>query len=410
MNDPQPDVLVIGAGMYVGGRGAGTDGTVLPTLIQAQTQGLIGDILVAATTRHSIQSLEVKLNELNARLGTEVRIKGYPEGGEAEPLAYQRALADLRKPACAIVVTPDHTHFSITADVIRAGVHPLVVKPLTPTLAEARELIRLAGEHGLYGAVEFHKRFDESNLLLRKAISDGRLGDLRYFTVEYSQRRMMRGVFQSWLDRTNIFQYLGIHYVDLIYFLTRARPVRALATGQPFHTGSKDAPGADSIQALIEWELPGAGDRFVSTIVTNWIDPDCTSAMSDQKITVVGTQGRYQIDQKHRGAQLVTQQGGVEDVNPYFSQIYVGPDGASGVQGYGPRCITQFLLDVRSLLSGQAHIDDLSRNRTTFEECLPTTAVLEAVNQSLEQHGEWVQVAETSEQPVETAPRAGASG
>lgn len=395
MTDPHPDVLVIGAGMYVGGRGAGTDGTVLPTLMQAQAQGLIGDILVAATTRQSIETLEVKLAELNSRLGTRVKVKGYPTGPGQDSLAYRQALADLRHPACAIVVTPDHTHASITADVIRAGVHPLVVKPLTPTLSEAESLVQLAEEHNVYGAVEFHKRFDETNILLRQAIGDGRLGDLRYITVEYSQRRMMRRVFESWLDRTNIFQYLGVHYVDLIYFLTGAQPVRALATGQPYVPESGIEPGADSIEVLIEWEVPRSKERIVSTIVTNWIDPDSTSAMSDQKITVVGTQGRYQIDQKHRGAQLVTQQNGVEDVNPYFSKIYIGPDGESGVHGYGPRCINQFLVDVRDLAAGRTRMGDLSAQRPTFRDCLTSTAVIEAVNRSLSQYGEWVQMPET---------------
>ena len=396
MNNPPPSVLVIGAGMYVGGRGADTDGTVLPTLISAQNQGLIGDILVAATVRDSIATLQVKLDELNARMGTQVKFKGYPSSNGRDAMAYRQALEDLPRPGCAIVVVPDHLHASITADVIRAGVNPLVVKPLTPTIEEALELIELANSHGIYGAVEFHKRYDESNLLLRQALADGRLGDIRYITVEYSQRRMMRGVFGSWLDRTNIFQYLGVHYVDLIYFLTRARPIRALATGQPESRAPEGQPGSDSMQAVVEWDDPTGGGRFVSTIVASWIDPDSTSAMSDQKITVVGTEGRYQIDQKHRGAQLVTQQGGVNDVNPYFSQIYVGHNGTFDVHGYGPRCITQFLTDVKDLADGRVQRQELEAKRPSFQECLPSTAVIEAVNRSLSENNEWVTIDATT--------------
>ena len=389
MGDKLPSVLVIGAGMYVGGRGASTDGTVLPSLMQAQNTGVIGEILVAATSRDSIEALEVKLAELNQRMGTSVAFRGYPSDGGRDPVAYRRALEELPRPGCAVVVVPDHLHASITADVIRAGVHPLVVKPLTPTVAEARELIELAEAHGVYGAVEFHKRFDETNLLLRQALADGRLGDLRYFTVEYSQRRMMRQVFGSWVKDTNIFQYLGVHYADLVYFLTGARPVRALATAQPTR---ERTTGADAIQALVEWEDPATGQRFVSTIVASWIDPDTSSAMSDQKITAVGTRGRYQIDQKHRGAQLLVEGRGVEDVNPYFSQIYVGPDGTFGVHGYGPRCITQFLTDVGDLASGRSRREDLIARRPSFQQALPSTAVVEAVNRSLPLDGEWIAI------------------
>ena len=397
MTDPQLSVLVIGAGMYVGGRGAGTDGTVLPTLMQAQDQGLIGEIHVAATSADSIAQLRTKLGELNVRLGTQVEFIGYPSAG-VDPSAYRQALERLPRPACAIVVVPDHLHHAITSDVIRAGVHPLVVKPLTPTVSEAQELIELAGKNDLYGAVEFHKRFDETNLLLRQALSDGRLGDVCYVTVEYSQRRMMRGVFDSWIDTTNIFQYLGVHYVDLIHFLTGAMPVRALATGQQ---GAE--PGWDAIQALIEWQDGPSGRRFASTIVSNWIDPDSTSAMSDQKINVVGTKGRYQIDQKQRGAQLVTQSGGIEEVNPYFSQIYLGADGAPGIHGYGPRCITQFITDVGDLVAGRRRLPELLTARPSFQDCLPSTAVVEAVNRSLKENGSWIEIDQADIAPGNSA-------
>lgn len=122
--------------------------------------------------------------------------------------------------------------------------------------------------------------------------------------------------------------------------------------------------------------------------------------MSDQKINVVGTAGRYQMDQKNRGAQLVTQSRGVEDMNPYFSQIYTGPDGSRSVTGYGPRCIIQFLADVVGVEAGNLNKNDLISQRPTFNDCLPSTAVVEAVNQSLEQRGEWVQVPQTAQLAV----------
>ena len=258
------------------------------------------------------------------------------------------------------------------------------------------DLIRLAEEHKVYGAVEFHKRFDESNLLLRQTLTDGRLGQVSYITVEYSQRRIMREIFQSWLANTNIFQYLGVHYVDLIYFLTGARPVRALATGQPLHPNTKTSPGADSIQVMIEWEDQSSKQRFISTLATNWIDPDSTSAVSDQKINVVGTKGRYQADQKNRGVQLVTEEHqGAEEVNPYFCQFYLGGDGTFGVHGYGPRCIQQFLIDVQDIINGRVQRADLQEKRPSFQQSLVSTAVIEAINLSLTQNGAWVSVEDT---------------
>lgn len=390
----KPSVLVIGAGMYVGGRGAGTDGTILPTLIQAKKNDLIGDISVAATRFQSIDALRTKLAELNRKLDFKAEIKGYPTSGSPDAEIYKKALGDIKRPACAVVVVPDHLHYQITSEVIRSGVHPLVVKPFTPLLAEAESLVNMAEEYGLYGAVEFHKRFDETNLLLRQSIRDNKLGELRYITVEYSQKRMMQTVFGDWVAETNIFQYLGVHYVDLIYFLTNATPLRVMATGQPSSDNSAGQSNFDSVQVVVEWQPSPKGPNFVSTIVTNWIDPNTTSAMSDQKITVVGTSGRYQIDQKNRGAQLVTETGGIEEINPYFSQIYLDADGKPGIHGYGPRCITQFIEDVVSIEDGELLVDDLIGNRPTFKDCLVSTAVIEAVNRSLANEGNWVGISE----------------
>ena len=39
--------------------------------------------------------------------------------------------------------------------------------------------------------VEFHKRLDEANLTLKKFINEGKLGDLKYCVVEYSQKKVI---------------------------------------------------------------------------------------------------------------------------------------------------------------------------------------------------------------------------
>lgn len=387
-----PAVLVIGTGMYVCGRNTDGFGTVLPVLAGAKATGLVRDIYVAGTSAEGIEIAQGKLAGLNARLGTRVEIKGFPDKDDGRnPFAYRKALSEIPRPACAIVVVPDHLHAAVAEDVIRAGLHLLVVKPLAPTLPEARRMVDLAKAHHVYGAVEFHKRYDEANLILRQVIADGRLGRLRYITVEYSQRRGIRGVFKSWIQHTNVFQYLGVHYVDLVYFATGARPLRVLATGQPSSLAAKPG-GLDAIQAVVEWKDGKGEDSFVSTIMTNWIDPDRSSAMSDQRITMVGTLGRYESDQKNRGVQLVTESDGVEDINPYFTQCYTDTTGDVGVQGYGPRSIRQFLTDVGDLIHGKCEPEELVATRPSFQDALVSTAVIDAASKSLSRGGEWITI------------------
>ncbi len=386
------NVLIVGAGMYVCGGDMGGFGTVLPTLVQARSQGLVNEIHVAATKVESIRRLKNQLEGLNRQLDTDCIIEGYPTGKDRDSDAYKQAIERLPRPACAIVVVPDHLHASITAEVIRAGIHVMVVKPLAPTMAEGRQLAILAEEFDVFGAVEFHKRYDEANLILRQVILDGKLGDLCYISVEYSQRRSVpEHAFREWAERTNIFQYLGVHYVDLIYFATGARPLRGLATSQNHYLVNRGIDTPDAVQALVEWELPN-GRRFVSSFLTHWVDPETTSAMSDQKIAVVGTGGRYESDQKHRGVQVVTDANGIEDINPYFTQIYKGTNGVVEVHGYGPRSILQFLQDVESIHGGRRTVADLSSSRPSFREALVSTAVVEGIAQSLRNGGNWVTI------------------
>ena len=63
------------------------------------------------------------------------------------------------------------------------------------------------------------------------------------------------------------------------------------------------------------------GKVFVSTHVTNWVESNNSSAMSDQKISIVGSTGKIVSDQKNRGLQVINDKDKIQDINPYFSNI-----------------------------------------------------------------------------------------
>jgi len=268
-----------------------------------------------------------------------------------------------------------------------------VVKPLVARVAEAKALIDLAARHGVYGAVEFHKRFDEANLKLYELIRQGALGELLNFRIQYSQRKgIPTTVFRGWVHETNIFQYLGVHYVDLIHFLTEAVPLRVMSIGMKKFLVREGIDTWDTIQTLIEWQQPD-GRNFLSSHLTGWVDPESTSAMSDQRLEVIGTRGRYRSDQKHRGVTLTSDQGGVEEINPYFSQVYPNVDGVTRrMAGYGPQSIVQFLRDVADMVSNRRKVADLAGLRATFASSLPVAQVLEASQQSLDNNNAWIPV------------------
>jgi len=81
-----------------------------------------------------------------------------PKNSEKNYDAYKSVIRNISKPACVIIVVPDHLHYSVAKECIKAKLNILIVKPLTPTIKEGRTLIDLAKKKNVYGAVEFHKR------------------------------------------------------------------------------------------------------------------------------------------------------------------------------------------------------------------------------------------------------------
>jgi predicted dehydrogenase len=115
--------------------------------------------------------------------------------------AYRRAItaaAESGQPLdAAIVAVPDHLHYPIVRELLEAGLHTLVVKPFVTCV-----------DHG-------------------DRLAAGHVGTPLSFVIEYSQRKQIpEEIFAGWVQQTDIFQYLGVHYADLVYFVTRARPVR----------------------------------------------------------------------------------------------------------------------------------------------------------------------------------------
>lgn len=397
MPDNPLNVLVVGSGMFTCGTGTSGFGTILPALFEAYKSGLVRSVTIAGRDPQKADVVTEKVMQLNSLMGTQVEVNYVPQTGEKDGNTFRKVLPS-EDFSCAIVATPDHLHFEVTQCLLEHKIHCLVVKPLVPTLKELDTLIKLQEKLNLFCLVEFHKRYDEANLKIRQLIREGNIGEVLYFLVEYSQRKSIPlESFSSWVDKTNIFQYLGVHYVDLIHFLTDALPRRATALGQKSFLKNYGIDNYDSIQVLIEWDYPEPhpkrGNKFVSSLATNWVDPKQSTAMSDQKIKVIGTHGRIESEQKNRGLSVTVDTLGTQDINPYFSNFQADIDDSRMVfRGYGFRSIYQFLADTFQVVNEYADARDFQGLRATFRDVRASTAVIQAVNESLACDGKWVSI------------------
>jgi len=381
-------VLVVGAGMYVTGRHGTGEGTILASLAQASKEVMLERVDVIARNPANKNIVEETVRKINGRIGSNLKTT-YHSVSSVEDYLSQNKKYD-----AAIVSVPDDLHFEIGKAVLEKNIHCLMVKPLTPSVAEAQSLLNIQHARHLHAAVEFHKRFDESNRMVKRIISDGTVGNVRYFVINFSQRiQIPLTVFREWSARSNIFQYLGVHYVDLVYFLTGAIPKRAMAIGTKGVLSTQGINTIDSVHAFVEWSGGAGGDEpFITVMNISWIDPNVTSALSDQKFMLIGSTGRLDVDQKNRGIELVQEGPGIRHINPYFSDYLPTPEGGMEFQGYGYKSIRGFLDDLQELFANRISLAELEKKRPSFRQAMLSTAIVEAVNTSLKQNSNWVAI------------------
>lgn len=222
------DVLIIGGGMYVSGKGTTSDGTIIPSLLEARRHNYFKRLGLVTTSADSSKENRERINNLAQRMGVNSQCEYFPKSGKNNQ-AFLEAKEQFNSEAFVVSV-PDHLHASVSIPLINKGLHCLVVKPMASTLDEASAMNDAAIKAGVVAQVEFHKRLDEANLLLKDTVQSGKLGNLLYATIEYSQKKQIpRDIFRSWSEKSSIFQYLGVHYVDLLQFVTSFHPLRVSA-------------------------------------------------------------------------------------------------------------------------------------------------------------------------------------
>ncbi len=152
------------------------------------------------------------------------------------------ALSDYREllgevDAVSIAVPTVH-HFEVARDFLSRVTHVLLEKPITSTLDEARELNRIAREHGLVFQIGHLERFNS-------AFMD--LADVNLAPLFIECHRL--APFKPRATDVNVVLDLMIHDIDLILGIVRS-PVKSLAaSGTPVLS-----KGIDIANARLEFE------------------------------------------------------------------------------------------------------------------------------------------------------------
>jgi len=384
-------VLVVGGGMI-------SAEVVLPTLFQEQARGLLGEIWVATRRAERIMWLREQIPGCGFRAFPDPETDGR-DAVDAD--AYQQAIAALPAGGVVVVATPDHFHTPVIEEAIRTGHHCVVEKPLCLKIDEARRIRDLARQAGIYVYTDYHKRHDRAIRAAQKKVRDGELGQMLHGHAWIEERREMPlHWFANWCEQSSPFEYIGVHYADAYYFITGLKPKRLVAFGQKklLPTLGKDA--YDTVSATIQWE-----DDSVLFVRTGWVCSEHQTALTNQGLCLMGTEGEYWSDHKDRNTTFCTQQGKFEHFNPNFFKGHCDWDDPGRVEwvGYGYDSIKQPLDDIRAIQAATAGMDDtaaLAKRRdliTALEPVRPLpdqaligTAINEAVRMSFENDSAYV--------------------
>jgi len=218
----KPQVCIVGGGMI-------TQVQILPSFFQLQRLGLVGEIHVCALDSAPLRLLNW---DTSLRLAfPSQRFIPHPElaadPSEKFPDLYREVIRALPPFSIVAVAVPDHLHREVLEAAIAADQHICCVKPLVLRHSESEAIAKTAFAKGLVVGVEYHKRFDDRNLIARRMYRQGRFGEFRLGQATLLECWYYRhSTFQNWCtcEHSDAFTYIGCHYVDLVHFITGLLP------------------------------------------------------------------------------------------------------------------------------------------------------------------------------------------
>jgi predicted dehydrogenase len=226
----KPNVTIVGGGMI-------THDQLLPTVYHLQREGEIGDISVCALNARPLKDLASSAMLREAFPGQDFTPCPDPRKvglDDAFPDLFKEAIARMSPRNLVVVAVPDHLHYGVLKVALEHDQHVCCVKPLVLTHGQAMEIEKLARTRGLFVGVDYHKRFDDRNLIARERYRAGEFGQFRLGQARLMEPWYYReSNFQNWCtcENSDFFTYVGCHYVDLVAFITGLLPAAVSVYG-----------------------------------------------------------------------------------------------------------------------------------------------------------------------------------
>ena len=120
-----------------------------------------------------------------------------------------------------IITTPNPTHLETTRRAAEAGKHVFLDKPIANTIADAREITRIAENCGIILSVGYQRRRESHFKWIRDRIAEGAFGKMVQAEANISRDREGKFDLTSWRYTAQgmpggVMLQIGVHYVDVL--------------------------------------------------------------------------------------------------------------------------------------------------------------------------------------------------
>ena len=154
----------------------------------------------------------------------------------------------------AVVATPTVYHHPVASELLQAGIHLLVEKPIAGTVKEARDLVALAERVDRRLTIGFVERFNPALLALKAAVKPE---EIRSIAITRA------GPFPARIGDVGIVLDLGVHDIDLIRWMAGSEITAQRALVSRTHAVHEDS-------AFLQFETESG---VVASINSNWLTP-----------------------------------------------------------------------------------------------------------------------------------------
>jgi len=208
---------------------------------------------------------------------------------------YSRALSNVDAVYLAL---PNHLHREYAVRAAAAGVHVLCEKPMAVTAEECQAMIDAAKQNHVKLMIAYRLHFEAGNLEAIRLATDGKLGDLRIFTSEFSQQVADHNVrVNEPATRGGGPVYdMGVYCINASRYLFGSEPTEVL--GVTANNGEKRFERVEEMTSVVM--------RFPEERLATFT---CSFGAADiARYSLIGTKGVLRFDPAYEYAMALKQQ------------------------------------------------------------------------------------------------------